>query len=85
MTVHSLRETSTAGPVKLCRIACSDDTFKTEPHGTLEGFASGWDSDIDCVPCREAPLPWRPWKRLQGGEVRDYGVVHLIPAAVGVR
>ena len=82
MTVHLLRERAQAGPVALCRIACSDDTYKTEPGGTLDGFASGWASEIDCEDCLQRPVPWRLWKRAQGGEVRDYGVVHLIPAAV---
>lgn len=79
MTVHLLREMSQAGPVKLCKVACSSDTFKTAPGGTLEGFASGWHVDVDCEDCLERPVPWTVWKRQQGGEVRNFGTVHLIP------
>ena len=76
---HRLRETVRAGPVTLCKIACSPDTWKTEPDARLDVFASGWESDVDCRDCIDRPLPWVPWQRKSGGEVRNYGTIRLIP------
>lgn len=57
--VHLLRETARAGSVALCRVACSDDTFRSGPSGSLEGFASGWWSDVTCTDCVMNPVPWK--------------------------